>query len=220
MTFSEEWDERFKANTHISRWPWSDLVSYVYRYARPTGPEYRVLELGCAAGPNIPFFLDLEVQYFAIEGSETVVKRLWERYPHLKNNIVAGDFTKEIPFPGQFDLIVDRSSLTHNSSKGIIQGLLLMQEKLKNAGKYLGIDWFSTTHAEFQRGQADEDLYTRRDYTDGPFAHTGRVHFSDKTHLMELFKSFKIEVLEHKVITRELPDNYLSASWNLVAHKV
>jgi SAM-dependent methyltransferase len=219
MTFSKEWDERFKANTHISRWPWSDLVSYVMRYARPTGPEYRVLELGCAAGPNIPFFLSLGVKYFAVEGSETVVRRLWERFPDLKDNMVAGDFTQEIPFPGQFDLVVDRGSLTHNSTAGIVRGLALVQEKLKTTGKYIGIDWFSTVHTEYQRGRATEDPHTRRDYTEGPVAFTGRVHFSDKAHLLELFKSYEIEVLEHKVITRELPESYISAWWSLVARK-
>ena len=59
MTFSQEWDNRFKENKNISIWPWSDLVSFVMRYAKPSNPQFRVLELGCGAGANIPFFLSL-----------------------------------------------------------------------------------------------------------------------------------------------------------------
>ena len=61
MSFSNEWDESYKKNTHLSIWPWSDLVSYVMRYARPENPKNcNVLELGCGAGANIDFFKWLE----------------------------------------------------------------------------------------------------------------------------------------------------------------
>ena len=76
MTFSQEWEKCFKENTQISTWPWSDLVSYVMRYARPTGENFRVLELGCGAGANIPFFISLGVDYYAIDGSSTIVEIL------------------------------------------------------------------------------------------------------------------------------------------------
>ena len=29
MSFSNEWDERYQNNSHMSIWPWSDLVSLV-----------------------------------------------------------------------------------------------------------------------------------------------------------------------------------------------
>jgi len=48
----------------------------------------------------------------------------------------------------------------------------------------------------------------------------GRVHFSDRAHLQELFKHFEITVLEHKNIQREIPDQaWHFASWNFVAEK-
>ena len=34
MTFSNEWDQRYQENTHMSIWPWSDLVSFVKRYSK------------------------------------------------------------------------------------------------------------------------------------------------------------------------------------------
>ena len=56
MNFSKEWEERYRENTHLSVWPWSNLISYVMRYARPENKDFSVLELGCGAGANIPFF--------------------------------------------------------------------------------------------------------------------------------------------------------------------
>lgn len=220
MTFSHEWDERYQANTQLSIWPWTDLISYVMRYARPTGPEYRVLEIGCGAGANIPFFRDLGVHYYAIEGSPTIVETLWKKFPDLQKNIVVGDFTINIPFPMVFDLVVDRSSLTHNSTAAIKRCLSLIDDRLRTNGIYIGIDWFSTLHSEFQKGSPDEDNHTRSGYTEGQFAKVGRVHFSNRPHLQELFEKFTIEILEHKTITKKIPtSDHVFAAWNFVGRK-
>src|SRR5579859_3623240 len=100
MTFSPEWNRAFLANTHMSAWPWSDLVSYVNRYAKPAQGYRRVLELGCGVGANVPLFLRLGVDYFAIEGSEAAVEMLGQAYPDLKDRVIVGDFTRDLVFEG------------------------------------------------------------------------------------------------------------------------
>lgn len=50
---------------------------------RQTG--LRVLELGCGAGANIPFFAAINAEYYGIEGSSTQVKRLQEQYMGLSH---------------------------------------------------------------------------------------------------------------------------------------
>ena len=87
----------------MSIWPWSDLVSMVMRYARPSGASYRILELGCGAGANVPFFLSQQVDYYAIEGSAHMVAQLKERYSQVAEHFVVGDFTANIPFVGAFE---------------------------------------------------------------------------------------------------------------------
>src|SRR5207244_611872 len=106
--------------------------------AKPLERPLRILEIGCGAGANIPFFLAVKADYYAIEGSATVVGQLHERYPELKTRIVAGDFTKDIPFDGPFDVAVDRSSLTHNDTPSIRRCLKQVREKLKEGGLYIG----------------------------------------------------------------------------------
>lgn len=220
MTFSKEWDYRYKENTNMSVWPWSDLVSYVKRHVHLT-KNSRVLELGCGAGANIPFLLSLGVKYYSIEGSTTMVNKLKKKFPNLQENIVVGDFTQNIPFSNSFDLIIDRSSLTHNTTKGITKCLENINQKLKVGGKYIGIDWFSTSHSSYDKGGKIIDDFTRNGFQNGQFQNVGIVHFSDKSHLQGLFKSFKFLVLEHKIIQREIPPNEeIFASWNFVVQKI
>ena len=58
MSFSQEWEQRYAENTHMSIWPWSDVVSLVHRHCKPliSAGGGECLELGCGAGaPIYPF---------------------------------------------------------------------------------------------------------------------------------------------------------------------
>jgi SAM-dependent methyltransferase len=220
VTFSQEWDAAYKEGGQMSIWPWSDLVSMVMRYARPSGAAFRILELGCGAGANVPFFLSQQADYYAIEGSAHMVAQLKERYSQAAERFVVGDFTASIPFPGPFDLIVDRSSVTHNCTRSIQRCLKLVRDKLKSGGVFIGIDWFSSANSEMNYGQIADDEHTRANFNKGQFAHVGKVHFSDEKHLRFLLADFNIEVLEHKILERrEPPDGSRFATWNFLARK-
>lgn len=216
--FSPEWDKLYQRQMQMSVWPWSLLVSFVMRYAKLESGD-RVLELGCGAGANIPFFLSLEIDYFAVEGSESIVARLHSKFPDLKEKIICGDFTETLP-DVEFDVIVDRGSLTCNNSLAISRCLQMSHDRLRQGGMYIGIDWYSTESDEYRSGEQAEDRYTRTNFTDGYFANMGRVHFSSKEHLLELFSSFDMLVLTHQGIVEHMPGiNKTVASWNFVARK-
>ena len=220
MTFSLEWDRCYSENRHNSVWPFSDLVSYVMRHSNVKSKKLRVLELGCGAGANVPFFLSLGCDYHGIEGSPIAVKRLRSRFPSIKDRLAIGDFTEALPFSGKFDLIVDRSSLTHNTTDTIKRGLGLVTSMMRPRARYVGIDWFSTQHSEYLHG-VGIDRFTKTGYKDGSFANVGKVHFSSKEHLRDLFRRFKFLIMEHKVTTMEIPNQARkSAVWNFVAEKI
>lgn len=224
MAYSEEWNEAYKNNSHMSIWPWSDLVSSVYRYANPKDGYQRVLELGCGAGANIPLFLALNCDYYGIEGSPIITKKLIETYPQLEGKIITSDFSKEhIPdFDNYFNLVIDRASITHNDTlaiKKILQSIIIY---LQPGGKFIGIDWFSTQHSDFEKGRA-VDRHTKTDFPyQSQFSGVGQVHFSDEDHIIELFTNvgLTIERLEHKERTTILPEsNHHFASWDIIASK-
>ena len=222
MGFSKEWEEQYSSNHQMSIWPWSDLVSYIYRYTElAKRPNAKVLELGCGAGANIRLFQELGADYYAMDGSPTIIKMLQEKYPMYAKNLVVGDFTKEIPFDGKFDVIVDRAALTHNTTVDIKNTVRLIEEHLSAGGQFIGIDWFSKNHDDFGLG----DIVPGDEYTnfmkdvDGQFAGLGNVHFSDEAHLRELFANFDIKVMEEKVVNTLLLVKHRFASWNFVAVK-
>jgi len=220
MSFSSEWEILYGKNAHMSSWPWSDLVSMVMRFAKPSKDNFKILELGCGAGANIPFFINLGVQYFSIDGSATIIKKLKEKFPTLKENLLVGDFINEIPFETSFDLVVDRASVTCNSTKNIQKCLNMVYDKLKDGGKFIGIDWYSTECSDYDKGTKLDDDFTCTGHKEGEFANIGIIHFSNKPHLMELFKKFNILHLEHKIIKKEYPDDkHILASWNIVVEK-
>jgi SAM-dependent methyltransferase len=220
VTFSKEWEQRYLENTHLSVWPWSDIVSLVRRHCQKIDANTRVLELGCGAGANIPFFQALGVHYQAIEGSSLMVERLRQRFPGLSGAIVAGDFTRQLPFEPGFDLVIDRAALTHNDTTAIKAGLRNAWQAMKSGALFIGVDWFSTRYSEYSRGEGLADPYTRTRYRSGPFEGLGNVHFSDEPHLRELFSCFDLLVLEEKLIRRANPHSEeLFAAWNLVARR-
>lgn len=218
MSFSNDWDRLYSKQRHLSVWPWTDLVSLVMRHCRQNAVCGRVLELGCGAGANIPFLKALEAEYFAVEGSASVVARLHEYYPDMVNSIIVGDFTESIPFDGSFDLVIDRGSLTHNCAADIKKCLSKVQEKLRPGGALVGVDWFSDKFNEIDNGRPYLDVHTRTGFSGGNLTGVGAAHFADKEHLLDLLSGFEIEVLEHKTIDRHIPfDGWRFGAWNFVA---
>jgi SAM-dependent methyltransferase len=180
-----------------------------------------VLELGCGAGANIPFFVALKADYYGIEGSPAIVALLHTSFPQLKDRIVVGDFTQDIPFDGPFELVVDRSSITHNTTEAIRRTLRMIFDRMRPGGKFIGIDWFSTSYPDSKWGEA-LDSHTRANIPSGPFAGLGTVHFSDQAHLAGLLGAagFQVERLEHKQVDTAVPSAIGPKGWwNFVAVK-
>jgi len=216
VTFSTEWNDVYRSGAQNSVWPWSDLVSFVLRYARPDRNPYRVLELGFGAGANVQFFLSIGASYFGLEGSAVAVDKVRDRYAGAPGmNLACGDFTQHIPFDGLFDLVVDRSSITHNCTSSIQKCLALIHLSMRSGAKFIGIDWFSTVNGEFLSGKEAGDYYTRAEFPRGQFEGVGVVHFSDERHLGSLLTAagFRIERLEHKKIETSVPFGTGAMGW-------
>jgi SAM-dependent methyltransferase len=202
-------------------WPWSDVVSYTLRHARPEHGFRRVLEIGCGAGANIPFFETLGVDYAAVDGSDFVVAKLNAAHPGLQGKIAVGDFTTEMPFAGPFDLVIDRAALTHNTTAAIRCGLGLVHNVLRPGGKLIGINWFSASHGDAVAGDS-VDEHTRTNIVAGPFAGIGMVHFSDHGHIVDLIETagFRFDRLDHHETAAVIPaDGGRFGWWNFVAVK-
>ena len=221
--FSKEWDEIYSLNQQLTSWPWSDLVSLIHRHCKDAIKNNGVvLELGCGAGPNIPFIRSIGMEYYGVEGSKSVVQKLHKKFPELAERVAVGDFTSKDCFLSipMLDIIIDRASVTHNNQRSITKTIGNSFDSLNSGGHFIGIDWFSTKHSDFGLGIDGGDTNTRKEIKTGQFANVGVVHFSDEKHLRSLFSSFDIISLEEKIInTYEPKNNHQFSSWNIVARK-
>lgn len=232
MTFSFDWELSYATgNAVVGTYPnFEKLVGVFVREAE------RMLELGVGAGGEIPFFASMGFGYHGIDGSQSAIDRARQRFS-LGERVKVADFTKEIPFEGQFDFICDRASIAHNDTESIKRCLALVHKALKPGGILLCSDWFSTRHSEFTRGR-QLDGKTRDGYEDGQFKGAGVVHFCDERDLIELFTDFEGIFVQERGARRPAPnalverplslrwvsddfrlDEYRSAWWDVVVRK-
>lgn len=234
MTFSLDWDLYYTKDRGIGTAIYPNFEKLVAFFVSDAA---KMLELGAGAGGEIPFFRRLRFGYHGIDGSSESIALLQKHFPELSDKLAVGDFTKDLPFGGEFDLIVDRASVAHNDTNGIRSCLKLVYGALKPGGLFVSSDWFSTKHSEFERGTV-VDAHTRCDYPDGQFAGVGKVHFSDEEELIDLFRDFHGVFVQERVSRRPAPgglvdrvvpmrwvsphfrqDDYRSAFWDIVVRK-
>ena len=220
MSFAKEWEDIYSASAHLSTWPWSDLVGLVHHHAPGPFEGLRVLEVGCGAGANIPFFRSLGCDYFGIDGSPSIIDRLASHFPDMKDHLAVADFTEDFVFEGPFDLVIDRGSLTHNSDADIRKAIGLAFTALRPGGRHISVDWFSNAHYGAASGEAGDDPYTRRNFKEGALNGTGIAHFSDRANVEDIFAAWKVLYLMHKNYEPMVPDSGQNlASWNIVAER-
>ena len=222
MGFFKEWDDIYKKKSNFSIWPWSDVVSLTHNYILTPSlkkKKIRVLELGCGAGANIPFFLNKSFDYHGVDGSKTIINLLKKRYPKLKKKLQAEDFTKKIPFGNNFDLILDRASLICNDEDSIKFTIKMLKKKLKKGGKFIAVDWYSTKHIDFKNGKRFKDNFTKKLSRKSVFSNNLIIQFLNENKIKNYFKGFKFKLLYEKVIKTKIKKKFITASWSLVVEK-
>ena len=225
MSFSNEWEIAYQNNTNLSIWPWSDLVSMFYHTFPESKYDYEkmnVLELGCGAGANIPFFESLGVNYYSVEGSISEVKILKEKYESDKIHIEQGDFSRQIPFGVQYDLIFDRASVSHNETSDIKQLISQCYELLLPTGYYIGVDWFATDEKEYVEKidiLKNVDERTFQFCGNGKYANLGNVHFTNESEIREVFSKYTPIEITKKTFETTYPNNDTSVHWNFIMKK-
>ena len=233
MSFSAEWDAWHAARPR--RYGFSP--EFLHFVDRNVTEAKRVLELGAGGFGNFSFLSQRFGEYFAIEGSEIACDSFLEVHPELADNVACCDFTKGIPFDGEFDLIVDRASVPHNDRPGIDRCADLIYDALMPSGLFVAGDWFSVNHSEYLRGGMPKDG-TVQSFSDGQFAGAGTTHFSDERELADIFWRFDRLFLQERAERRPGPgpfcetpqripwisdayatSDYISAVWDFICRK-
>lgn len=226
MTSRDEWDATYVAGKQIMKWPSSELVSLVRRNYHlivdsNKNEKQKVLELGFGTGPNLSFMKSLGVDLYGIEISQVGVDLARESFPDMANNLVPGSFEELGQFPLDLALIYDRGALTHATDAELSATIQSALSRLRKGGLYIGIEWFSSNHSDFNLPSTRIDANTRSNFMVGQFAGIGQVHFADRAGMLNTFKDFEILELTEKIIMSHYPNEgkHQFASWNIVARK-
>lgn len=216
----ENWDRVYREARHRSVWPWSHVVTLVNRHVPEFRSGIRVLELGCGAGANIRFFVENGAEFWGIEGSESMVVQLRLAFPELADRLICADFTHPVEIEGSFDLVLDRGSITHNSTAAVVRTMDLVHDYLRPGGWFIGTDWFGTGSDEYCNGTPTDDPYVRDDFEDGPFADVGVTHFFDREHVEQMLGPLDLVALYRRTTDRVFPDPpHSHEAWDVVARR-
>lgn len=199
MSFSQEWEDIYARGEQMVQWPWTDLVSLVFRFGVTEGT---VIELGCGPGANATFFGVMGMDYWGVDGSATAIDVLQDAMPQMRGRVSVSDFTKEPFGENVADLVVDRAAVVHNPLKDISHAISLAWKALKPGGLYIGIDWFSGAH---------EDRHQ--------FTGVGVTTRMTEPLIKMVFEDFEIVHLEHKIRNRIVPRGFPFGAYDIVARK-
>ncbi len=220
MSFSQNWEGMYKNSKQLSIWPWDDIVGIFHKIPfQVPHDQLRILELGCGAGANIPFFRSKNSEYYAVDGSQDIIGKLKTQYDgEEKIKLAVSDFSKSFHFDGKFDLIFDRASITHNNSVSVKKIIEQVKLKLKPGGFFMGIHWFAADNTYAKLGLADGEENTRKGFADGPYLGIEPVHFFSESEIRELFSDFEIIYFEHikRVRNLHIQKSFDYTMWNFV----
>jgi SAM-dependent methyltransferase len=216
-SFDPVWEEIYSEGRQLNRYPYSNVVSFLYRYRRRDGQPSSVVEVGFGGGNNLWFAAREGFQVSGVEGSPSAVRFAKERFAAegLGGDLRQGDFT-QLPFPAEtFDLAIDRAALSQTGRTSCAQAVAEIYRVLKPGGTF-----YSELYSDrgTSRGQPGPDG-TLVDI-EGPYPGVGQMRFCSRRDIADLFAQFRIESLIH-VEEAELgqPPFEVGAYWCTIARK-
>lgn len=211
-SFDKSWEENvYSKGNQLNRYPYTDLISYVYRLFSEelrTKKVLRVLELGFGGGNNILFFAQEGFETYGIEGSPSAhafaSRQVKEK--NLKAELVVGDFIK-LPYNDNFfDLVIDREAVYCNVPDAIRKIIKEVHRVLKPGGRFITF-MYSLEHGSrlLDNGKLiDANTYI---FDQGKFSGTGITHFFSREEIQnDYFKGFEIEFIRHLRLDNLVPE--------------
>jgi SAM-dependent methyltransferase len=221
-----EWETVYDQGKQNNTFPWSDLVSLFFQFKpqlQTNQSMIRALEYGSGTCNNYPLFKFQEIEYWGVETSVTANSIATKKFPELDSRLINSTFLELPKELTGFDYVIDRGSITCNSSSYIKNVVSEIYSKLLPGGIFIGIDWFSDKHSEFQSGEnLDGDELTKHKFKTGYFKNLGITHFTNHSDLNKTLSVFEVLYMAEKIVDikeTEFETGSVFSSWSFVARK-
>lgn len=214
------WENIYKNYLHISKWPWSDLVTLVNKYSEyKLNNKLNILEIGTGLGANISFIINNNHNYYGNEESTTAYNFLKKKFKKKNVKITNCNFL-DINYKNNFfDNIIDRASITHNSYNDIKKIYTKSYNILNPKGTLISTYLFSKKCSIFQNNYS-KSTNTVKNIKTGFLKDVGLVSFFEEKDIYSLIpKKFSVIHLEHNHKKIFKPYREDISWWNLILKK-
>ncbi len=179
------WDWYWK--TKFNKYPNEQLVRFVTpRFQDAFTKHYKALDLGCGVGTQTLFLADAGFDTYAIDGSETAIETARKRFEdHTNKAIFEKRNMTDLPFKdATFDLVVDNSSIQHNTVEDIGKILKEVRRVLTPNGLFWS---FCRADDDSLNGHGDQVEFNTYTVRSGDLKNTGVTHFFNELNVESVF---------------------------------
>jgi len=221
--FDAVWEKRYQNPAYRNRYPWSSVVSFLFRNMPRDRQraDVGVVEVGCGSGSNLWFAAREGFRTAGIDGSETAIAyaRDWFAREGLAGEFFVGDFAKLPLADASFDLAIDRAALSFASRPTVASALGEIHRILRPGGRFMFTP-YSDRCTSFD-GVPDADGCYRH-VTRGSINPGAQVSFYSLLDVRRMLRhGWSIKTLEHNEQTDFLgPERIVHAEWHVVAERV
>ena len=223
--FNQIWEnDIYGQGKHLNRYPFDNVVSFLFRYYPRNKPknEVKILEVGCGAGNNLWFAAREGFKVVGIDGSRSAIDFCKKRFQDegLEGTFVVGDFT-QLPFEDNyFDILIDRGSIV---CVDLEAGKRAVQEAYRTLqkGGYFFFNPYSQMHSSFVGGELLPNGYTTN-IQSGSLIGVGDLCFYSYRDILDTLPKNKwnIKSIKHKEFTEMNTCQSVHAEWEIIAEKI
>jgi SAM-dependent methyltransferase len=218
------WEQEiYSQGSHLNRYPFDCVVSFVFRHAPRTKPRAatRIVEAGCGAANNLWFAAREGFSAAGIDGSAAAIDFARDRFLRegLTADLRVGSFA-ELPWGDEtFDLAIDRCSLTCTNPAVQHQAVAEIRRVLRPGGCFL-YNAYSDRHTSARSGRRHPDGRVT-DITAGTLTGVGGIYFSSRRDVQALFRDgWEVLRWEHSEVEEQSADREpVHAEWRVVVRK-
>jgi len=220
-SFDATWENLYSQGKHFNRYPYTSVVSFVYRQLsqKKLSHDFHVLEVGCGAGNNLWFAAREGMKVTGIDASKSAIKYAIERFKEekLEGDFHVGNFTK-LPFADcSFDIAIDRAAITSTGLSNAYKATHEINRTLRPGSRFHSELFSSQTTDSGFRG-SDNLIFDIK----GSYSGVGQICLYTESQILQLFSTgWHILDLRHLETSRSVNGvKEVIGQWNILAEKV